>query len=387
MAGLTDAGFEAKTYADILTDIETRQRAAFGADFDVSPEAPAGVLNGIVANTARELWEGLAGLYASFDRDGATGQALTQVAALTGTDRRGAQKGRVPLVLTLAAGATVPAGSVARVPSQPTNRWVTLTSATNPTATALNVTVQAEQETAGPLPAAATTISEIATAVAGWTGVTNTEAASPGLDADTDPVLRRRAEAELQGAGTSPAEAIRAALSRVPLVSEVVVWENGGDTVDADGRPPHSVEAMVTGGDNAAIAAVLWAAKARGIATYGSTSVAVADAQGQAQTVRFTRPADVNVYTVLQVSVNPRLDPGDASIQAAVRAVYATLGAGELVRRAAINCAVLDLRGVTNVRSVRLGASSSAALNEDFAVSARQRAASPDNSYVVVQRV
>ena len=63
-------------------------------------------------------------------------------------------------------------------------------------------------------------------------------------------------------------------------MSEVVVWENGGDTVDADGRPPHSVEAMVTGGDNAAIAAVLWAAKARGIATYGSTSVAVADAQG-----------------------------------------------------------------------------------------------------------
>ena len=47
--------------------------------------------------------------------------------------------------------------------------------------------------------------------------------------------------------------------------------------------------------------------------------------------MRFTRPADVNVYTVLQVSVNPRLDPGDASIQAAVRAVYATLGAGELV--------------------------------------------------------
>jgi len=67
--------------------------------------------------------------------------------------------------------------------------------------------------------------------------------------------------------------------------------------------------------------------------------------------------------------------------------VYATLGAGELVRRAAINCAVLDLRGVTNVRSVRLGTSSVAALNEDFVVGARQRGASPSNSYVVVQRV
>ena len=109
------------------------------------------MLNGIVANTARELWEGLAGLYASFDRDGATGQALTQVAALTGTDRRGAQRG-ASRSCSRSPRATVPAGSVARVPSQPTNRWVTLTSATNPTATALNVTVQAEQETAGRSP-------------------------------------------------------------------------------------------------------------------------------------------------------------------------------------------------------------------------------------------
>lgn len=387
MAGLTDEGFEAKTYEDILAAIEERQQTAFGADFDVSAESPAGVLNGIVANTARELWEGLAGLYASFDRDGATGQALTQVAALTGTDRRGAQKGRVPLVLSVAAGATVPAGSVADVTESPSNRWVTLTAAVNTTDAQLAITVQAEQETAGPLPAAATAIDHIATPVAGWVSVTNIEPASPGLDAEIDPVLRARAETELQGAGTSPAEAIRAALSRVPLVSEVVVWENTTDAVDADGRPPHSVEAMVTGGDSAAVAAVLWAAKARGIATYGNTSVAVADAQGRAQTVRFTRPSDVNVYTVLRVSVNARLDPGDAAIQAAVRAVYATLGAGELVRRAAINCAVLDLRGVTNVQSVRLGASSSAALNEDFAVGARQRGASPSNSYVVVQRV
>lgn len=387
MAGLTDAGFEAKTYADILTDIETRQRAAFGASFDVSPETPVGVLNGIVANTARELWEGLAGLYAAFDRDGASGQALTQVAALTGTDRRGAQKGRVPLVLTLAAGATVPAGSVARVPSQPSNRWVTLTEATNPTATALNVTVQAEQETAGPLPALANAISEIATAVAGWTGVTNTEAASPGLDAETDPVLRRRAEDELQGAGTSPAEAIRAALLGVPLVSGVVVWENTTDTTDADGRPPHSVEAMVSGGSDAAVAAVLWATKARGIATHGNTTVAVADALGNAQAVKFTRPTDRPVYTVIRVSVNPRLDPGDAAIIAAARAVYATLGAGELVRRAAISCAAFGVRGVTNVRDVLLGTSVAAALNEDFVVTARQRATSPSDAHVVVQRV
>ena len=387
MPGLTDAGFEAKTYEEILADIEARQQAAFGADFDVSAESPAGVLNGIVANVARELWEGLAGLYATFDRDAATGQALTQVAALTGTSRRAAQKGRVRLVLTVAAGATVPAGSVASVTAQPANRWVTLTDAVNTTDGQLAIVVQAEQETAGQLPAAATAIDHIATPVAGWVSVTNLEPASPGLDAEGDGALRRRAEDELQGAGSSPAEAIHAALLRVPLVSDVVVWENTGDRTDLDGRPPHSVEAMVTGGDSAAIAAALWAAKARGIATYGNTSVTVADANGVAQAVRFTRPTDVNVYLVLQVSVDPRLDPGDTAIKAAARAVFDPLGAGEVVRRAAITCAVMAVRGVTNVPSVRLGASSTTTLNEDFAVTARQRATCPSNSYVVVQRV
>ena len=60
----------------------------------------------------------------------------------------------------------------------------------NATAVTANVIVQAEQETATTLPAAAATINHIATGVAGWTGVTNAEAASPGIDADTDPVLR-----------------------------------------------------------------------------------------------------------------------------------------------------------------------------------------------------
>ena len=218
---------------------------------------------------------------------GGRGPARTQLGDLA--LRRGAQLGRVRLALTVAAGATVPAGSVADVLSDPTSRWVTLTDAVNATASQATVTVEAEQETAGTLPAAATTISHIATPVAGWVSVTNLAAASPGIAADTDPVLRRRAETELQGVGTTPAEAIRAALLRVPLVAEVVVWENTSDLTDADSRPPHSVEAMVRGGDDNAIAAVLWATKARGIATHGSTSATVLDEQGREYLSRIRR--------------------------------------------------------------------------------------------------
>jgi len=387
MPGLTTAGFEAKTYAAILGDMEERQRAALGVDWDTSPESPEGILNGIVANTAREVWEVGAGLYAALDRDGASGQTLTQVAALTGTNRRGVQRGRARLVLTVAAGATVPAGVVARVPTQPSNRWVTLSAAVNPTGAPLLVTVQAEQETPGPLPAPAATISEIATPAAGWLGVTNLEAASPGLDAESDPALRRRAEDESQGAGTTPAEAIRTALLRIPLVSDAIVWENTADLPDSAGRPPHSVEAMVTGGDSAAIAAVLWGAKARGIATHGSVAAAVADALGAARQVRFSRPVDVPVATVVRVKVHPRPDPGDAAIKAAVRAVYGPLRAGDAVLRAQITCAALDVRGVTNVLDVRLGrATPGTTYPLDLALGPRERATAPTDNHVTVQR-
>lgn len=386
MAGLTNEGFEAKTYAEVLADIEARQLAAFGADFDVSPEQPVGAMNGIVANAARELWEALAAVYAAGDADGATGQSLTQLAALTGSVRRGLRKGRVPLVLTVSAGATVPAGSVARVSTQPTNRWVTLTDAVNATSGSLAITVQAEQETAGPLPAAATAINEIATPVTGWVSVSNTEPASPGLAAETDAVLRRRREVELQGAGTTPAEAIRAALSRVPLVSEVVVWENPTDAIDADGRPPHSVEAMVTGGDATAIAAVLWEAKARGIATFGTaTPVTVADAQGLARIVHFTRPTDVLLWVKVDAVVDPRRDPGDAAIAAAVRAVVAAVGSGGAVLRAPIICAALDVAGVRNVPRVRLGRAFGAESGIDLTLGARERPTSLGTTVTVTR--
>jgi uncharacterized phage protein gp47/JayE len=394
MAGLTAEGFVAKTYAEILADIEARQLAAFGEDFDVAPESPAGVVNGPVANAARLCWEGLAGLAAAFDPDGATDAQLTSLALITGTERKGAQRGRVPLVLGVAAGATVPAGSVADVASDPTSRWLTLTAATNTGASSASFTVEAEQETAGPLPAAATTISHIATPVTGWLSVTNLEPAAVGLDAETDPVLRRRREEELQGAGTTPAEAIRAALRRIPLVSEVVVWENPGDATDADGRPRHSVEAMVLGGEDAAIAAVLWASVARGIQTTGGGAAAaattvtttVADEHGDLHEVKFTRPADLPVWVIVEVKVSPRLDPGDAAIIAAVRATFDGLGAGQPVLRAVLSCAALNVTGVTNVTSVRLGTISGSEVNADLEVSARARAVSPTSVYVEVQR-
>lgn len=378
MAGLTSTGFEAKTAAEILEDVETRQKALMGDDLDVSPEQPLGQTNGIFAAALRELWELGAAVYAARDPRGAGGDALTSASLLTGTERRGLRPGQVALGVTLAAGVTLPAGSIARVPSAPTNRWVTAADVTNLGIISATLYVLAEQETPGPVPAAATTISEIATPVAGWLSVTNLAAAIPGAAAEGDPALRRRREAEVQGAASSPVDAIAAALSAVPLVTDVTVTENGTDATDADGRPPHSVEALVVGGDDAAVALALWRAKAGGVATYGAgaglRTVTVGDRRGEPRVVRFSRPAAALLYVVVAVRVDARRPPTVAAIQAAVLAVGAALRPGEAVRHAALVCAALDVAGVRDVFVVAVGPALAFARPENFAVGARELA-------------
>ncbi|MBP6829464.1 MAG: hypothetical protein KA978_01710, partial [Deltaproteobacteria bacterium] len=82
VAGLTSTGFEAKTAAEILSDVETAQKAALGSDLDVSPEQPLGQINAILATHHRELWELAAGVYAARDPRGSTGDALTGLSLL-----------------------------------------------------------------------------------------------------------------------------------------------------------------------------------------------------------------------------------------------------------------------------------------------------------------
>jgi len=374
MAGVTPEGFVTKTYAEILADIETAQKGLLGNDLDVSPEQPLGEINGIVAAALRELWELGAAVYAARDPDGATDQSLSRLTTLTGTTRRGDQPGSVSLVVTLAAGATLPAGSIAST-TDPTNRWLTIESISNTGSAQANFAVLAQQETPGPVPAASTTVSTIATPVSGWVSVTNLAAAIPGALAETDPALRSRRESELQAAGNSPLDAIATALRNVPLVADVVLWQNITPSTDADGRPPHSVEALVTGGADAAVAMALWKSVAGGIKTYapsGAVTLQVGDAGGTLRTVQFARPAAVVLYVRLTVRVDASRNPGDLAIATAVAAVGDALRAGEEVTRAALLVAAIGVTGVRNVTDVRIGLSALGVAAADYAVGPRQ---------------
>lgn len=382
MAGLTATGFTAYTVDELRVLLEERIRARLGADVDVSAESLVGNVVAVCATMYGELWEGLAAVYAARDPRGTTGAPLEALCALSpGITRDGATKGTVTLRLNVAAATTIPAGAVASVDGEPSNRWVTTEAAVNAGGTAANVDVDAEAEIAGRYLAPSGTITVIATPTTGWNSVTNPEDAAEGQDVESYPALRVRREKRLQRAGSSPLNAIAAQVAEVTGVTDCLAWENVTSYVDADGRPPGSVEVMVLGGADAAIAAAILAAKAGGIRTHGTDSAVVTDANGQSRTIYFSRPDDVDVYATLVVTTDPDTYAGDAAVEDAVLAL--SYGIGETVRISDLVVAVRDVTGVRDV-TVRLGEASITQSNANLGVGPRERAVL-DSSRITVE--
>ena len=142
----------------------------------------------------------------------------------------------------------------------------------------------------GAIPVSQKTIDIIETPIIGLTNVNNFEEGVKGRDIETDAELRIRRKNSLQIVGAANLEAIVARMLRE--VAGVIVckgFENIED-IEVDGRPPHSIEILVVGGDPIDIGNQLWKTKGGGIKTFGSISQAVIDSNGDTQIMNFSRP-------------------------------------------------------------------------------------------------
>lgn len=159
-----------------------------------------------------------------------------------------------------------------------------------------------DAQNTGPLLAVTGTLTVIETPVSGWAGVDNLVAGSTGLPLETDAELRTRRLESLRIIGAGTVESIRARLlNNVADVTAVAIFENRED-ITVDSRPPHSFEAVVSGGTDQDIADMLWATKPAGIQTYGTENVDVTDSNGDLQTVYFSRPISVPVWVDVVVT-------------------------------------------------------------------------------------
>lgn len=378
--GLTADGFVPKTLQVLKTELEDRWRTEFGQNADVSAESPDGQLIGIMAERLASVWEQLLAVYQAGNVGSAIGAALDEKAALAGITRREAQASTVTVTLHGTNGTVVPAGTVIRIADTLT-RW---TLATGTIGVGGTVDVLATAEETGVIQALSGSTWEIVNAVTGLTSVTNALDADLGSDRETDSILRQRIRRDQQA--VSPVlNAIRKAVENLDGVFEVEVFENALDFEDAEGRPPHSFEVIVRGGDSTEIAESIWALKADGIRTYGLTSANVTDALGQIVPVYFTRPSDVDVYVTAEITADSAFPAdGVAQVEAAILAYESKVRTGADIVGFKIVQAI-DVEGIHDL-TLYLGTSANPSLSLPISIGDREIAAF-DSSRIVASVV
>ncbi len=178
-------------------------------------------------------------------------------------------------------------------------------------------------------------ITEIVTTIVGFDSCYNLPSPAYGRLMETDTEFRQSYIKKIASRSSMMLESITSAiLEEVEGAESATGYENDGNVTDAEGRPPHTIEIVVDGGDDADIAAQILKKKAAGIGTHGSVSVDVPDVFGGTIPVRFNRPQSVNVWMKVTITKNPQqaMPPNYVSlVREAVWEFWTGVKAGESV--------------------------------------------------------
>lgn len=427
--GVTSAGFLQKTLQIIQQEVQDDLRATVDPGLNLLATSVAGQFAGVFDGKLAEAWEVALAVYRSAYPDSASGEALDNVASLTGVTRLAAQSSTSEdVICTGTAGTLLTAGRVLSVQGSgdrfASDADATLAAATawapstvyalgdvrtnagniyvvtvpgtsagsgGPTGTGTAIVdntvtwrfvgtgtafalVDFTAEETGPIAALAFSLTAIETPVSGWTGAANRLDATPGRDLETDAALRVRREQLLRATGSGTVEAIRADVLAVAGVTEAFVFENVTLVTDGDGVPGKAFEVVVLGGTTADLGAAIFGAKPAGILAFGSTTTPVIDSQGISHTIGFSRPTELTMYVDVTVTVDPAVFPSDGEdlVKTAIVAQGSLLGIGDDVIVLPLKCSPLDVPGVVDVTVLKVDTVSPPANTANIVVASRE---------------
>lgn len=148
-------------------------------------------------------------------------------------------------------------------------------------------------------------ITKIVTAPTGFLSCTNLCGYVAGRLLETDVELRQSYVDKIFSRSSRMTDSIRSAiLANCAGVTAVQVYENRTNETDSEGRPPHSVEAVVDGGSNSDIAEQILATVSAGITTYGSVSVDVPGEDDDMIEVCFNRPTYIYCWFKVTLTIS-----------------------------------------------------------------------------------
>lgn len=288
---LTKAGFKRRTYQDILEDMSERARVEYGRDANVSEKSVLGIILRINSWFLSLLWQDVEDVYHSGYRKTAEGAQLDMLLPYAGVTRRLAERAQAVVQFTGEPGQTIASGfqvSTAKGISFFTIENIEL----NNEGVGYSRVVAVEAGSSGNVGNFA--INTIVNPTLGITSVRQLEAATGGLDIETDAEVKKRANLTIEGLGSGTTASIRAALLKTTGVRGALIIENHSEQTDSFGTPRRSIQAFVLGGNDEDIATAIMSRKAAGVRAFGTTAVTIQDISSNDQVIGFTRAHEIN---------------------------------------------------------------------------------------------
>ncbi|EEB0329519.1 hypothetical protein GNK91_17660 [Salmonella enterica] len=297
-ATVTAEGISAPDYQTILDTLTSYFQQIYGSDAYLEPDSKDGQMVALVALAIHDANNTAISVYNCFSPATGYGAALTSNVKINGIARKGATNSTVDLLLTGTAGTTITNGTV-----KDTNNVIWRLPDSVVIGVDGTVTATAICSKSGAVAAPAGTITTINTPTRGWTSVTNPAAATVGAPAETDAELRIRQGQSVAIPSITPFEGVDGAIANIAGVTRHKLYENDTGKTDGNGLPPHSISAIVDGGDVTEIARTIRGNKGQGVRTWGKISVTVPDKYGNPHIISFSRPTDVPVYGKITLKV------------------------------------------------------------------------------------
>ena len=328
---LDETGLTLKTLTEIIDELEAGLKAIYGDDINVASDTPDGQAIHLFAQAAADLREVVRDIYTSMDPDQSQGRVLDQRVAINGLERKGGTYTVTPVTITVDRAVSLVGldgeESKAGVYTVKDDAGTLFFLASSAALAAGAHSLSFRAENLGAVLVSLGTITTAATAIAGVTAINNSSGVTTqGVDEESDAALRLRRQKSIANVASSYLDSIEGNLLDVAGVSEALVYENYTDTIDGDGIPPHSIWAIVAGGADADIGAVLYAKKTAGAGFLGDVSVNVPRSNGRTYPVKFDRADDEDLYVKFSISLVGGMIDTDALATAIVEKVLFDLG-------------------------------------------------------------
>ena len=295
-ATVTAQGISAPDYQTILTTITGYFQQIYGTDAYIDDDSKDGQMIALYALGIHDANNAAIAVYNSFSPATGFGNGLSSNVKINGISRDPANNSTADLLITGTIGLIINNGS-----ARDANNILWQLPPVVTIGIAGTVLVTATCSTVGAVAALPGTIAQIATPTRGWVSVTNPSAATVGSPVESDAALRRRQAQSISLASVTPFDALDGALANVDGVLRHKLYENDTGSVDSNGLPPHSVTAVVDGGDATDIATIIARKKGQGVTPNGSTVIVVPDKYGNPHDVGFNRPVIVPVFVAIEI--------------------------------------------------------------------------------------